>query len=400
MNVLFLTGRFPFPPYKGDQVVSYRRMQYLSETHKIFLLTFYENEKELEGIPQLEKFCEQVYCVKLPQWQSWLNLLRGLYRLDTPLQVLYYRSGQFKRTLDEILRKHQIDVIHTIYLRMSQYSKDLGDDYTKVLDLVDSMQLNLERRLKFENTFLKFGVREELRRIKGSETQIGKYFDHMILVANKDREYLADEHVSVIPVCIALDEFFPPPHREQKAPLIVFSGNMGYWPNVHAVTWFADNCFPLVREKVPDAVFAIVGKDPAPAVKNLAQREGIKVTGFVESVQAYLGEAAMAIAPMQSGSGMQNKILEAMACGLPVVTTTLGLGSIEAAAGEEILVADTAAGFAREVVAIVNNPERAAEIGRRARKCIEQRYDWRKAASVVADIYERIRRSKPTCAGR
>jgi glycosyltransferase involved in cell wall biosynthesis len=167
---------------------------------------------------------------------------------------------------------------------------------------------------------------------------------------------------------------------------------MSYPPNVRAARWFADECFPLVQQAVPDAMFVIAGAAPARELRELVERPAIVVTGFVQSMPETLNRAAVAVAPMRSGAGIQNKILEAMACGLPLVTTTLGLGGISAARGRDLLVADSAREFADAVVLVLRDPERAHKLGENARARVLAEYSWEHTADAIERVYVRLGR--------
>ncbi|MCL2605944.1 MAG: glycosyltransferase [Coriobacteriia bacterium] len=381
--------RFPYPPHKGDQVVAYRRIQTLSANHDITLLTFYEDDHELEGLAHLSQYCTAIHTVKLTKLQSWLNVIsRGMFS-RLPLQVLYYRSRRFNMNLQKMFLAEEFDLIHTYSLRMAQYTKDLA--YPKVLELIDSMQLNFERRVQFETGLKRIVLAQELKRISAFEQEIGTHFDHMIVAASADREYLSRyPNVSVVPNGVSLDEFSPHDKSEKQPHTIIFSGNMNYFPNAQAVIWFAENCLPLIRAKCPDVIFVIAGKSPSKEVRDLEEPGKIIVTGFVESMPEQLRKAQVAIAPMQSGSGIQNKVLEAMACGLPVVTTTLGRGSIQAQDGTDLLVADSANDFAAAVCTLLSDQHRTSVIGASARNFVEQHYSWGIAAQSVSEIYREL----------
>ena len=389
MKVLFIMPRFPYPPHKGDQVVAYRRIQTLSANHDITLLTFYEDDHELEGLAHLSQYCTAIHTVKLTKLQSWLNVIsRGMFS-RLPLQVLYYRSRRFNMNLQKMFLAEEFDLIHTYSLRMAQYTKDLA--YPKVLELIDSMQLNFERRVQFETGLKRIVLAQELKRISAFEQEIGTHFDHMIVAASADREYLSRyPNVSVVPNGVSLDEFSPHDKSEKQPHTIIFSGNMNYFPNAQAVIWFAENCLPLIRAKCPDVIFVIAGKSPSKEVRDLEEPGKIIVTGFVESMPEQLRKAQVAIAPMQSGSGIQNKVLEAMACGLPVVTTTLGRGSIQAQDGTDLLVADSANDFAAAVCTLLSDQHRTSVIGASARNFVEQHYSWGIAAQSVSEIYREL----------
>jgi glycosyltransferase involved in cell wall biosynthesis len=312
--------------------------------------------------------------------------LRGPFS-SLPLQALYYRSNGFKKRIDELLAENSFDLIHAYMLRVAPYLSDVA--VPKILELIDSMQLNLERRVAMESIPKRWLFQEELRRIVHYEREIGGYFDQMIVVSEKDRMLIPSQKVTVIPLGVDTD-LFKPNRKGYKEPVIVFSGNMGYTPNINAARWFVGECFPFIQKEIPTVSLIIAGANPSKEVCDLAHCNGITVTGFSKSMPEILAQASVAIAPMQSGSGMQFKILEAMACGLPVVTTTLGLGDIKAGPGEEICVADAAEEFAETVVMLLKSPKMADRIGRNAREFVMHHHCWGNNASKVEEIYSEL----------
>jgi sugar transferase (PEP-CTERM/EpsH1 system associated) len=387
MNLLFITPRVPYPPLKGDQVVSFHRIRTLSRNHDITLLTFQAEESETDGIRQLEQYCSEVHTVRLPAWRSLLNILSKAPRSPLPLQVLYYHSGRLRRKLDTLLKENAYDLVHAFMLRMSPYLSHVS--HPKVMELIDSMQLNLKRRLELENGLSGLIYREEYRRVKPYEAGIGKHFDRLILVSEIDKQYIRADNVSVVQLGVDTS-LFKPAEGCRKPPSIVFSGNMGYSPNIRAITWFVRNCYPSIQEKIPRVELIIAGGNPSAEIRSLERERGITVTGFTASLSEVIRRAAVAIAPMRSGSGMQFKILEAMACGLPVVTTTLGLGDIKARGGEEILVADAPPAFSEAVVTMITDRARAHSMGTKARQYIQENHSWESAAGAIESVYGKV----------
>ena len=387
MKILFVTSRFPYPPLRGDQAIPYHRLRLLSKSHSITLLSFYEHESELSGLAQLQPFCEKIYTVRLPFWRSLLNVaLNGAFS-PLPLQVLYYRSAGFERLINKLVSENTFDLVHTYLLRMAPYVT--SGSAPKVLELIDSMQLNWMRRVESEKFPKRWFFREELRRVVSYERGIGDRFDQLLVVSEKDRSLVPASNIDVVPLGVDT-ETFKPGVTDPKANSIVFSGNMGYSPNVKAAVWFAEKCLPAIQEAVPNATFTIIGTNPTREILALSQRKGIIVAGFVKSMPEVLASASVAVAPMLSGSGMQFKILEAMSCGLPVVTTTLGLGDIKAERGKEILVADDVEEFVEAVVKALASPEMASKLGGQARRFVIDRHSWESVVAKVETIYSRV----------
>jgi glycosyltransferase involved in cell wall biosynthesis len=174
--------------------------------------------------------------------------------------------------------------------------------------------------------------------------------------------------------------------REDGPPILVFTGDMGFDPNVHAAHLLADTVLPRVRRSLPEVTLWLVGRRPDPSVVRLA-RPGVVVTGEVPDMLPYLHGAAVYVAPLRTGAGTRTKLLEAMAAGLPIVTTRIGLEGIDAEDGREIIVADEPASMAEAVVHLLRNPLRRQSIGSAARQLAEERYDWDRCLTPLAAMY-------------
>jgi polysaccharide biosynthesis protein PslH len=383
MKLLFVTPRFPYPPLKGDQVVSFHRLRTLSQSHEITLLTFYQNESELKYLKFITPYCDNIHTVKLTKFQSLINMSLGVIS-DLPLQISYYYSKYFKKKLNSLVSTNDFDLVHIFLLRLAPYFDNLSTP--KIIELIDSMQLNLKRRVSLEPIPIRWLIQEELKRVIRYEHKIHQSFNQIVVVSEKDKELIPGEQVQVIPNGIDTDIF----KQQEEIPLkptLIFSGNMGYAPNIHAVKWFVQLCLPIIKEFIPEICFIVAGANPSKEISYFAQIPGVTITGFVEFMPDALKNANVAIAPMQSGSGIQNKILEAMSSGLPVVTTNLGLGNIKAKPGKDILVADSPEDFAKATISLLQNPALAREIGIQAREYVVGNHSWELGGNKIETLY-------------
>lgn len=387
MRLLYLTPRLPHPSLKGDQLAAYHRLVHLGRRHEISLVSFYEEESELGHADGLRELCDSVELVHLPKWRGVANVGFRAPFSGEPLQILYYRSATFARLVGALQRGPRFDVAHGFMLRMAPYLQQL--EVPRVLDALDSMELRMRRNVQIEKPPRRWLFREELRRVAATERSVAHAVDAVLVASEQDRASFATDKAEVILNGVDAGSFAPDV-AARRSGAIVFSGTMSYSPNVRAARWFADECLPLVREAVPEATFVIAGAAPSREVRELGGRAGVHVTGFVQSMPETLNRSTVAVAPMQSGAGIQNKILEAMACGLPLVTTTIGLGGIGAVSGRELLVADSPREFADAVVSVLSDPARARELGERARDSVLADYTWERSAAAVERVYERL----------
>jgi glycosyltransferase involved in cell wall biosynthesis len=261
----------------------------------------------------------------------------------------------------------------------------------RVIDFVDALSLNLQRRAAYNRGPMKLAVAAEAARLLGYEREICRTWDHATAVSPVDRTAIGDfPNLSVNASGVDLEEF---PYRWEgrDRSTIVFTGNMGYFSNVDAISWFAREIFPRVAFEAPNTKLLIVGARPSRKVKALANLDPrIRVTGMVERVQPYLQQCAVAIAPMRAGSGQLFKVLEAMASGAPLITTSLVADATEAENGRHLLVADNAEAFARCVQQLIREPARAASLAREGRQLVENRYRWERSVSELEEIYRSV----------
>lgn len=387
MRLLFLAPRFPYPFHKGDQLTVYRRLLAVHEKHEVTLLSF-SDVMNPDGMEHIQSLCRGgVHLVRHGSYAPFFyGALKGIVS-SLPLQVLLFQSREFAQRLTELLRQAHFDVVHFFMLRMVPYRKHVKN-IPCVIDLVDSMSLNIERRIPFEHGIKKWVFQEELRRLVRYERFIGPMFSHMMLTSEKDEAYFDADNITLIPSTISVDEFYPRMEMHE-AYRIVFSGNLSYAPNIHAVLWFLHNVYPVLLRKQAVFEFVIVGKNPSPQIlKAIEGKRQVCVTGYVDSMNEALNQCGVAVAPMQSGSGMQGKILEAMACGLPVVVTSLGKGAIAATETEGLFVEDTAEGFAERLILLMCDRDRLKLLGKQARGYIEQHHDTAKTNMVLEQIYQ------------
>jgi polysaccharide biosynthesis protein PslH len=369
---------------KGDALVPFHRIEHLSARHEITLVSFYEDDAELEHADWLRDVCADVQLVGLPRWRAIANVASRALFSQTPLQILYYGSAEYAARVREVARDRSFDVVHAFTLRVSPYVEPVGRP--TLLEAVDSMTLRMQRNVEVERAPRRWLYAEERRRVGAFERSC---VTEVVVAAREDAAYFPRASVHVIPNGVDPD-MFSPASRLAEVPTIVFSGTMSYPPNVRAVRWFANNCFPRIRERVPDARFVIAGKAPTREVTRLDAREGVTVTGFVDSMPQVLRRARVAVAPMLSGAGIQNKVLEAMACGLPVVATPYAAAAIDAVAGRDLVVAEGSDAFIASVVELLEDSAGAGAIGARAREAVVAHHGWGAAAGQIERLYESL----------
>lgn len=388
MNVLFLCPRWPFPIRKGDQVIAFHRLKEMSKRHRITLVAFSSSLPSQEDIDAVAPYCEAMHLIRTRPFERAVHLLRGVFTRRKPLQVTAYDTADGAGLLQQLCSSGKFDVIHAFLLRVAPFVVAYSDKV--VLELIDSMQLNFERQASAElPLWRRLLAREETHRLKGYESDLAGSFRHVTVVAERDRESLGIQGVQVIPNGVELNQLA---HVERDPERVIFTGNMSYHANVEAASWFVQEVWPQILRRHPSARFHIVGINPAKEVRALAEYNGVIVTGEVASMRDELCKATVAVAPMRSGSGIQNKILEAMSCRLPVVGTSEALLGLPDATREALSCADDPQAFAEEVLRFLAMPDAAFAAGVRGSVAVREHHSWESAAWRVEAMYAKVAR--------
>jgi sugar transferase (PEP-CTERM/EpsH1 system associated) len=387
VRILFVTPRFPYPPLKGDTLRTYHQIRALSQDHKITLLSMADAPVSREDYARVAALCEHVEVVRLPKWRGVLNMALGALG-DEPLQVSYYRSDPFQEKLNAIVAREHFDIVHVTLIRMLPYVWE-RHDLPVVVDLIDSLGLNLEARRNGVGGPLHMAYEMEYQRVMDYEHSLVDRFPSLVVSSPADRQMLGGKHVSVIPNGVDLDRFTFQDQEGRDSNTLIFTGNMGYGPNAEAVLWFMDEVWPLLVRKRPDLRVQVVGTNPGERVRKAARNAGnVEVLGRVPDVTSFLHRATVAICPMRSGSGIQNKVLEAMATGTPVVATRIANRGVRGVGGKDLVLADAAADFAFEIERLLDDAQLRSSLAEAGRALVEQDFRWEEHAHRLVQIYE------------
>lgn len=387
MKILFITARFPFPPVKGDNVVSFNRLKYLSRKHDITLLTF-ANESDMQYVQEVSNYCREIHCVPFSRLNAWTRIFLQGYK-NVPLQVLYYQSLKFRRTLDALLKINTYELIHVFLIRMASYVSELAGT-PKVLELIDSMELNMKRRANLERGIKRWIFTEEAKRLSVYERWMAGLYDYSVVVSELDRRTINGARMEVAPNGVNTDAFYPTGAQKDEDD-IIFTGNMYYFPNETAVVYFAEKIFPKIQAQRPEIIFRIVGGGASKKVRDLAKKNrSIVVIGFVDSVAEQYNQAKVSVCPMLAGSGIQNKILESLACGVPVVATTVGKGAIELGEEDGLYIADAPDEFAEKVLLLLSNNGDRNVIAQKISNAVKNKYSWESSNLKIEKIYSEL----------
>jgi len=388
LRILFITPRLPFPPYKGDKLRSYHFIKNLSKNHIVDLISFIENKKEMQCISRLEEYCHRIYPILLPKHISYLNMTRGILS-KRPFQVSYYLSSRMAKTVATVTSDTEYDIVNLVLERMVPHLEHIRQAPI-IVDMVDALSLNMERRWKRESNLVKKGlIYWEWKRVKEYEYKNKKIANYYIVTSDVDLKALDYQTIRTISNGVEMEEPSSSKPNRQDMDLI-FVGNMGYFPNIDAVSYFCDKVLPKLISLNNKVKFHIVGFNPPPAIKKLDDGKNVFVVGFVEDVREYLKRSKIFVAPMQSGSGIQNKILEAMACGIPVISTSCGNAGIGAKDEKQIVVADNADDFSKKVLWLLDDEQKRNEIGGEGRKLAQKSFSWNSKTEQLVEVYRKV----------
>ncbi|CAK0757072.1 polysaccharide biosynthesis protein PslH [Azospirillaceae bacterium] len=384
--LLFLSQRIPYPPNKGDKLRSFAVLRHLSSLWDVHLGCFIDDPVDWGYIEEVKAYCADLFCVGLDKRWAKIRSLRGLVT-GASLSEPYFYNASLARWVDKVLTEARPSAIFLYSSVMGQYAPKAGEAGAPrvVMDFVDVDSDKWRQYAERQTWPMSWVYARESRRLLAFDRKVAARVDASVFVSSPEAELfrrLAPETANkVYPISNGIDLDFFNPELDFPDPFqvgvrrVVFTGAMDYWPNIDAVHWFADEILPALRARAPDIVFYIVGGNPTPDVTALAERPGVVVTGRVPDIRPYLAHSEVAVAPMRVARGIQNKVLEGMAMGKPVVTSDQGLEGIDAEPGRDLLTANTASEFVEAVMRILTDSSTTA-IGSAARRRVVSKYDW------------------------
>jgi polysaccharide biosynthesis protein PslH len=388
LSLLFVTTRFPLPLLSGDRARAYHQLRILSRRHRCTLLTF-ASASEAERVSPLAAHGVRVVSVPFARLPAVLRLAGAAFS-RRPLQSALFDAPQARHALRRLLSTETYDLIH-VQLARAMPLLPPTPGLPVVVDLIDALSLNMRRRAAHDHGVLGLAARLDAGRLADEERRICAEAAATLVVAEADRAAIGGAAAPIVnPNGVDLEAFPLRPGRRDPHRL-VFTGNLGYFPNVDAASWFVEQVLPRIWQQAPDTCLTIAGARPHQRLRAFAARDRrIEIAGDVEHLHPFLASARLAVAPMRAGSGQLLKILEAMATGTPVVTTARGLSGIDAVAGEHALVGDTPEDFARHVLSLVHDDARAAAVAAAGRSLVERLYTWERSVAQLERVYLKV----------
>jgi len=400
MRVLQFAPRVCWPLDTGAKLRNYHLARVLAQRAAVSLLAFSDHQ---ESSANLEKFYEQVITVRRDSAYTFAKLVRGGVG-SIPLPVLNYTTHSMTRELEHLLGEHDFDIIQLESIHLMSYLANIRaagsrDTHKRPIVVCDWHNIESELMQRYSERepgrFRRAYARRTARLMSEFEKRALRDFDAHIVVSQRDadRMRVINPNARIFVIENGVDTGFYSDlegKAESPARRIVFVGSMDYHANIDGAVNFARAVWPRSRELQPDLIFTIVGKDPAPDVRELAQLPGIEVTGTVSDVRPFYREAIAAVVPLKVGGGSRLKILEAMAAGVPVVSTTLGAEGLDVQHDKNIVIADTNEELVESLNSLVSNEERRQHLSAAGRALVSRFYDWSRLGASLFNAYEEL----------
>ena len=375
MRLLYLCHRIPYPPDKGDKIRSFHQIEYLARRHEVDLFTLVDEVGDLVHLEPLRKMVRSVTAERLRKRISRLLSLRALLAGEA-MSAAYFRNRRLLAAVRKALATRQYDLAVVFSSSMAPYLSDWpGPRALDFVDLDSAKWTSYGEQLRYSP--LGWLYRREGRKLRELEQRLAEEAELTILCSPKEEQDLRRfcRPRNVVSVQNGTDvEYFRPEPGHAAGSELVFTGAMDYRANADAVEWFVQHVLPGIRERCPGTRFVIVGSNPGRSVERLAEQPGVEVTGRVKDVRPYLWGGKVAVAPLRVARGIQNKVLEALACGLPVVATPAALSGIGEADG--VRLGETPEEMVDEVCNLLENPALRHDLAAAGRRFVQEKFCW------------------------
>lgn len=385
MRVLYITHSCPYPPNKGDRIRNFHILKHLATTHEVTLIYPSFTSDDMEQAEILNKFCCSVKTVKMSKTMGKIKCCLSLFG-SQPLTNAYFYS----QSLQDLIDGESCDAIVVDCSSMAQYV--MAANKPRIIDFVDvdsDKWRNYAERTMFPKSMI---YQREYRQLQRLEAQLVKEFDASIVISEEETIHLPkSDRLFVVRNGIDLDYFSP--RGTPNSNTIIFTGAMNYFPNIDGVLFFHEEILPRIQEEIPSVKLIIGGMEPDQKIQQLESAH-VVVTGFVPDMRDYLEKASVCVVPLRIAKGIQNKVLEAMAMGIPVVSTSGANKGINAVHNRDLIVADDANTFADAVVRMLRHENLRNTIASNARRFVEAQFSWQHNLQQMDQAMEMAMRRK------
>ncbi len=383
MKILILLPRVPYPLEKGDKLRAYHQLRILSQRHQIALFCLNDSKLHPDALEHLKAYCTEIHIHQLTAAGKAFNMLKALIS-GKPLQAGYFYSASAHRELIEMITGFRPDHLYCQLLRSAAYLVNVN--IRKTIDYQDVFSIGLARRMKRASPLIRWVFRMEYQRMVRYEAAMFDRFDHCTIISEPDRELIPHPDRSrmvIVPNGVNFAYFSP----QTRAPVydLLFTGNMGYPPNIDSAEYLVREILPLIHRNDPSVTVLIAGANPHTRVKALAG-DRVTVAGWVPDMRDCYAQAKVFIAPMRIGTGLQNKLLEAMAMELPCITSDLANAALMAAPGEEILLGSEPASYAGLALQLLEDHDFARKIGLSGSRHVREHFDWEECTLKLENL--------------
>lgn len=374
-NILVIVSRFPFPLDKGDKLRAYHQVKELSKQFNVTIVALSDSVISKEQYASVENICDELHVYRLTKLSKVWNMILSFLKKE-PIQVGYFYRRIIYTKINALINEKKFDHIYCQLIRTTEYVKNIHH-IPKTLDYMDALSAGIKRQVKRQPFYLKWIYKLEAVRLEKYEQYIFDYFENKTIISEQDKNLIKHpEKESIISIPNGIDDSFFEKLTLKPEFDFVFVGNMSYPPNIEAVKYISDHILPAF----PHSSLLISGSTPAKSVLKLTENNAqITLTGWVDDIKTSYRKGQIFLAPMMIGTGMQNKLLEAMAIGIPCVTTSLANNAIKAVHGESVMVGENADELISCINQLRNNNELRVEVSRLGSEFIEKHYSWDKS---------------------
>ena len=383
-QLVFITSRFPYPLEKGDKLRAFFQLKELAQQFDVHLICLTESPVSSESQAMVEPYVKSLHIFPISKWKKWIGAGLEIFG-NRPIQVGYFHHRTIQKSINTLLTDLRPDHIYCQLIRAAEYVKNYHD-CPKTIDYMDTLSKGIERRIDSAPIITKQMFQLEYKRLLRYENHIFDFFEFHTIISKQDRGHIPHHQrdtIQIIPN--GVNELFFEPISSDRNYTIVFTGNMSYPPNIEAAKYIVHEILPLLE---PSTSVLISGATPVKEVNELAS-EQVTITGWVDDIRESYTAGKLFIAPMFIGTGLQNKLLEAMASGTPCITTSLANNALGAKPDSEIIIANDAGEFQQAIRKLLTDEQHQEVLSKNAQRFVRETYTWKKCTEPLLMLLQR-----------